>query len=195
MTETKRQKQKMMTKIHLLETATKLFGEKGILATKTIDIAKAAMVSHGTVFSHFPTQEDLLNATIENFGMKLGTRLHELLDDNSSLAEILNAHITGLIEFEPFYTRLIIERRLLPSTAKDTYVMIQSIISFHICSAAQKEIDEGTIKNQPVNLIFNTWLSLIHYYMSNSDLFSPDRSVLEQYGEQLLQHYLNLIRL
>lgn len=195
MSENKRQLQKNLTRRHLIETALKEFGEKGILATKTLDIAKAANVSHGTVFSHFPTQEDLLTAVIEDFGNKLAARLHELVDENSNLAEILKAHLTGLIEFEPFYIRLIIERRLLPEAARNTYIMLQSIVSFHISLAAEGEMKQGTIKIQPVHLIFNTWIGLIHYYMTNSDLFSPDGSVLKQYGEQLLQYYLNLIKI
>lgn len=194
MSENKRQIQKNLTRKHLIETALKQFGENGILATKTLDIAKAAKVSHGTVFSHFPTQEDLISAVIEAFGDNLAARLHELVNTDSSLSEILKAHLVGLTEFEPFYTKLIIERRLLPEAARNTYIMIQSTISFHISLAAEKEMKQGTIKTQPLHLIFNTWIGLIHYYMTNSDLFSPNGSVLERYGEELLQHYINLIK-
>ena len=195
MSENKRQIQKNLTRKHLIEAATEQFGKNGILTTKTLDIAKAANVSHGTLFSHFPTQEDLITAVIEDFGDKLASRLHELIDADSSLYEILKAHISGLTEFEPFYTRLIIERRLLPEAARNTYIMLQSTISFHIGLAAEKEIKQGTIKTEPVHLIFNTWIGLIHYYITNSDLFSPDGSVLQQYGEELLQHFINLIKL
>lgn len=195
MSENKRQIQKNLTRKHLIEAATKQFGKNGILNTKTLDIAKAAKVSHGTLFSHFPTQEDLITAVIEDFGDKLASRLHELIDADSSLYEILKAHISGLTEFEPLYTRLIIERRLLPEAARNTCIMLQSTISFHIGLAAEKEMKQGTIKTQPVHLIFNTWIGLIHYYITNSDLFSPDGLVLQQYGEELLQHFINLIKL
>lgn len=195
MSENKRQIQKNLTRKHLIEAATEQFGKNGILTTKTLDIAKAAKVSHGTLFSHFPTQEDLITAVIEDFGNNLASRLHELIDADSSLYEILKFHISGLTEFEPFYTRLIIERRLLPEAARNTYIMLQSTISFHIGLAAEKEIKQGIIKKQPIHLIFNTWIGLIHYYITNSDLFSPDCSVLAQYGEKLLQYYINLIKL
>lgn len=193
MSETKREKQKKLTRNHLIETAIKQFGENGITTTRTIDIAKAANVSHGTVFSHFSTQEELLVSVVQEFGERVSKKLHQLVDENSSLLYILEAHIKCLIEFEPFYTRLIIERRLLPEDVRNTYIMIQSTISFHIGIAAEKEMAQGLIRQMPIHLIYNTWVGLIHYYLTNSDLFSSNGSVLEQYGCELLQHYMNLI--
>jgi TetR/AcrR family transcriptional repressor of acrEF/envCD operon len=191
--ETKRQKQKKLTRKHLIEVAIVQFGENGIIATRTADIATVANVSHGTVFAHFPTQEELLISVIEEFGNRISQRLHELINTNSSLFEVLEAHITGLIEFEPFYTRLIIERRLLPESVCNTYIMIQSTISFHISIAAEKEIEQGNIRKIPIHLIYNTWIGLIHYYITNGDLFSHNGSVLKQYRNELLEHYANII--
>lgn len=191
--ENKRQIQKNLTRKLLIDTAIKQFGENGITGTRTADIAKAAKVSHGTVFAHFATQEELLIAVIEEFGERITQRLHTLVDIDSSLAEVLRAHITGLTEFEQFYSRLVIERRLLPEEAKNTYIMIQSTISFHISIAAEKEMSEGTIGNMPIHMVYNTWIALIHYYLSNGDLFSPDESVLKKHGAALLDHFMALI--
>lgn len=195
MPETKRQIQKNLTRKHLIEIAINKFGENGITTTRTADIAQAANVSHGTLFAHFPTQEELLTAVTEEFGIRITQRLHELVNTNSSFFEVLQAHLIGLIEFEPFYTRLVIERRLLPESVRNTYIMIQSTISFHISIAAQKEMEQGIIRKIPMHLIFNTWMGLIHYYITNSDLFSTNGSVLKQYGDELLQHYMNLIKI
>lgn len=192
--ETKRQKQKQLTRNLLIEIAIKQFGENGIITTKTADIAKLAKVSHGTVFAHFSTQEDLLISVIEEFGRRITKRLHELVDTNRSLYEILESHLKGLIEFEPFYTRLIIERRLLPESVRNTYIIIQSTISFHIGIVADKEIEQGGIRKIPIHLIFNTWIGLVHYYLTNGDLFSPNGSVLKEHSEELLKHYINLIK-
>ncbi|MHC1683781.1 MAG: TetR/AcrR family transcriptional regulator [Clostridiaceae bacterium] len=194
MIENKRQMQKRTTRNKLIEVAMKHFGENGIITSKTADIAKAAEVSHGTLFSHFPTQEELLIAVIEEFGNRISKRLHQLIDKKSNLKEVLEAHIIGISEFEEFYTRLIIERRLLPKKVTETYIMIQSTISFHIGIAAEKEIEQGYIKEMPVHLIFNTWISLIHYYLTNGDLFSAQGFVLKNYSEVLLNHYKNLIK-
>lgn len=193
MKENKRQIQKNLTRKNLIEVAIKHFAENGIINTKTSDIAKLAKVSHGTVFAHFATQEELLNEVIKEFGIRISERLNELVDINSSLIDILQAHIAGLTEFEQFYTRLISERRLLPLSASNTYIMIQSTISFHIEIAAKKEIEIGAIRELPVHLIYNSWIGLIHYYLTNSDLFSQNESVLKKYGSELLNHYMKLI--
>lgn len=190
---TQRQMQKDQTRKHLIETAFEQFAQRGLTTTRTADIAKAAKVSHGTVFAHFPTQEALLNAVIEEFGARVSLRLHELASCNNSLRDVLAAHLRGLTEFEAFYTRLVIEGRLLPESARNAFTIIQSSISFHLSQAAEREIKEGTIDPYPIHLLFNTWIGLIHYYLANNDLFAPEESVLERYGQELLEHYMRLI--
>jgi len=193
MKENKRNVQKELTRKKLIEVAIKLFGDNGILNTKTIDISKEAGVSHGTVFSHFKTQEELLDTVIEEVGDRIVSKLQELIDVNSSLEEILKAHINGLMEFEKFYTRLIIERRLLPESASNIYIIIQSSISFHIGEVLKKEIDKGKIIDTPIHLLFNSWVGLIHYYLTNGDLFTNEESILNNYGQELINHYIKLI--
>ncbi|WP_286908610.1 TetR/AcrR family transcriptional regulator [Clostridium sp. UBA1652] len=193
MKENKRNVQKELTRKKLIEVAIKLFGDNGILDTKTIDISKEAGVSHGTIFSHFKTQEELLVTVIEEVGDRIVSKLQELIDVNSSLEEILKAHINGLMEFEKFYTRLIIERRLLPESASNIYIIIQSSISFHIGEVLKREIAKGKIIDTPIHLLFNSWVGLIHYYLTNGDLFTKDGSILNNYGQDLINHYIKLI--
>lgn len=194
MKENKRNVQKELTRKKLIEVAIKLFGDNGILNTKTIDISKEAGVSHGTVFSHFKTQEELLDTVIEEVGDRIVSKLQDLIDVKGSLEEILKAHINGLIEFEKFYTRLIIERRLLPESASNIYIIIQSSISFHIGEVLKREIAKGKIIDTPIHLLFNSWVGLIHYYLTNGDLFTNDGSILNNYGQDLINHYIKLIK-
>lgn len=193
MSKSQRQKQKDRTREHIIEVAINQLAKDGLTAARTADIATAAEVSHGTVFAHFPTKEVLLNAVIEEFGIRITHRLHELVDNGGSVREVLNAHLKGLTEFEPFYTRLVLERRMLPESAQHTLVAIQSAVSFHLSEALERESAAGTIRPLPVHLHFNTWIGLIHYYLVNSDLFAPDGSVLARFGQGILEHYLALI--
>lgn len=193
MKENKRNVQKELTRKKLIEVAIKLFGDNGILNTKTIDISKEAGVSHGTVFSHFKTQEELLDTVIEEVGNRIVSKLQELIDVKGTLEEILKAHINGLMEFEKFYTRLIIERRLLPESASNIYIIIQSSISFHIGEVLKREIAKGKIIDTSIHLLFNSWVGLIHYYLTNGDLFTKDGSILNNYGQDLINHYIKLI--
>lgn len=194
MPETQRQKQKNATRKHIIEVAMKQYAMMGLTKARTSDIAKAANVSHGTIFAHFATQEELLIAVINEFGSRINKRLHELAAGRNGVQEVLEAHIEGLTEFEDFYTKLVIESRLLPEDVRNTFVMIQSTVSFHLSQAAEKEMKAGSILPLPIHMIFNGWIGLIHYYLANSDLFSPGESVLKRYGRDLLLYYMSLIR-
>ena len=190
---TKRQAQKLRTRELIEDTALSVFASKGFAAARAADIAEAAGVSHGTVFLHFPTIEELTAAVIERFGKRVSLRLHELARDGVGLRGVLEAHIKGLCEYEAFYTRLITERTLLPESAKTAFLIIQSSISLHISQAAQREMREGLIKEMPMHLLFNTWMGLVHYYLENSELFAPEGNVLGRYGETLIGFYLKMI--
>lgn len=193
MNKTKRQLQKEQTKKLLLQTAFNQFEKNGIMATRMSDIAKAANVSHGTVFVHFATQEILITTVIEEFGRKMTARTHELAGGTGSVREVLQAHLNGIMEYEGFYTRLVIEARMLPAASRNTLIMIHSAMSHHLSQAAQREMEAGTIAQMPVHLLFNTWMGLVNYYLTNGDLFAPQGSVLERYGQTLLDHYMSLL--
>lgn len=44
----------------IIEKAVRLFEDKGFLGVRMSDVAKATALSMGTIYSHFPTKEDLL---------------------------------------------------------------------------------------------------------------------------------------
>ncbi len=184
---------KEATRKLLVETALDQYTLKGITATPTADIARAAGVAHGTVFLHFSTQEALVAAVIEDFGARVTLRLHELVAQQATLRDVLTAHVRCLEEFEGFYTRLVVEGRLLPTSTRTTLLGIQTAISFHLAQAADREAQEGRIAPCPSHLLFNTWLGLVHYYLTNGDLFAPDGSVLHKYGPELVDHLLGLL--
>lgn len=190
---TKRQAQKLRTRELIEETALSVFADKGFTAARAADIANAAGVSHGTVFLHFSTMEELTAAVIERFGKRVSQRLHELASAGHGLSGVLEAHIKGLREHETFYTRLITERSLLPESAKTAFLSIQSSISLHISEAAERAMREGLIKQIPMHLLFNTWIGLVHYYLENGDLFAPGSSVLERRGGELIDHFMRLV--
>jgi AcrR family transcriptional regulator len=194
MAESQRQKQKVQTREHLIDVALDQLAKDGLTAARTSDIACAAKVSHGTVFVHFPTREVLVDAVIEEFGMRITKRLHELADSDCGMKELLKAHLKGITEYEAFYTRLVSERNNLHESARDSLIMIQSAVSFHLIQVAEREMEACKIRTMPVDLLFNTWVGLIHYYLVNGDLFAPGESVLERHGERLAEHFMNLIK-
>jgi len=190
MKQSKRQQQKENTRAALIRTAYAVFSEKGILATRMSDIAQAAGVSHGTVFLHFDTQEALISSVVAYYCGKIAARTHELSDACCTLRELLTAHLKGIGEFEPFYTRLVIENRLLPPGARDAWVKVQSEIALHFSRAT---VLEAECADKDSTLLFNTWVGMVHYYIVNSDIYAPEGGVIERYGERLVSFFMSMV--
>ncbi len=192
MKQNKRQIQKETTRKLILQAAYKVYSNEGFDAA-TNRIAKEAQIAHGSIFVHFPTVEDLKAGLLEQFGMDINKQLHELSENCDSLEDILYAHIEILMKHQGFYKRLISESSFLPEQARYVYVSIQSTVSFHLSKVIEKYQKEGKIKMLPIHFVFNSWLGLLHYYLSNEELFAPEGSVLNRYKEELAGNFLKLL--
>lgn len=182
--------QKGLTRDHLLTMAYGAFSKRGFLSTKTLDIAEAAGVSHGTVFLHFPTKEDLLVQTVEDFGIRFGTKLQKLTANKLEAREVLAVHLKMIREYEPFYANLVTEGPLLADSVRNRVFMIQSGIAHYL----EKSM-EGKKSVVPIHFLLNSWLGLIHYYLANRDLFAPGKSVIATCGKELLQNFIKTFQL
>jgi hypothetical protein len=89
---------------------------------------------------------------------------------------VLTTHLKILQQWEPFYTQLVICAPHLSKDIRTVIVNIQAGMAFYIEKAL---INKNIVAKAPLHLILNTWLGLIHYYLCNKDLFSPNQSVME----------------
>lgn len=189
----KRQLQKEQTRQNIMETAYRVYTERGFGAATAL-IAKEAGISHGAVFSHFSSVNELLECLIEEFGHALAVEIHDLAEASGSVEELLQIHLQVLIRHEGFYTRLITERALLPLEVQYTFSNTQSAFAHHFGRILEQEIKNHKVKDIPVHLLLHTWLGMIHYYLWNKDLFAPGAPVLSRYSQQLMDTFLKLIK-
>lgn len=190
---TNRELQKIQTLEKIMAVAFQLFAKQGLMATKTIDIAKAAGLSHGALFVHFPKREDLVSQVIQQFGEKVIRRIHELAGSGNGLEDVLVAHLQGLEEYEGFYTRVVMEGPLLAREVRQTLLGMQSALSHHLYEVAKIEIKKGAIKKIPMHMLFNSWIGLVHHYLINRDLFAPRQSVIKTKGPELIKQYMRMV--
>jgi len=183
----RRKLQKQETCQRLLEAAYQVICDRGMLNTRVSDIAQAARVSHGALFVHFESLEELIATVVAEYGGRIARRTHELASLSANLEELLRAHLAGIGEYEPFYTRLVMENRLLPQAARDVWIGIQSAISFHFSQLAERELPGADMA-----LLFNTWMGMVHYYLTNGDLFAPKGRVIPRYADTLVAFYMKL---
>jgi len=190
---TGREAKKHRTRARIVRAAYRLFARNGVAATSTARIARAARVSHGAIFLHFPTRGELVAQVIAECAQRMTRRVHELAEEGAGVRDVLAAHLSGLAEHEEIYARLVAEGPVLPPYARNTMLGIQAAISHHLARAAESEMERGTLRRMPLHLLFNTWLGLVHYYLVNRDLFAPGGSVLSAHGQELLDHYVRLM--
>jgi AcrR family transcriptional regulator len=189
-----RQEQKAATRRGLLQHAERLVIDRGFAETRTVDVARAAGVAHGSVFVHFPSRDDLMLSVATEMGRKLTDRLHAIATAGTGLPAALDAHLTYLAEHEDLYRRLLIEGPALPARFRTTWLGMQSAIAAYLLAAADVDIRAGRIRPVPGHLLFNTWLGLVHHYLMNREVFTSGTSVLAEHGPALRDHYLTLLK-
>lgn len=188
-----RNEQKQQTRQRVVDAATFLFAEKGLARTRTADIAKRAGLSHGGIFVHFGSRDELLAEVVSETGRKITDRLHSLITNDASLSEVLHAHLQCLSECETAYTAFLRESRLLPEDTLRARIGVQSAISYHLNESAERAMEDGYVRRLPKHMLFNTWIGLVHHYLMNRELFAPSGSVLKERGEELVSHFISLI--
>ena len=77
-----------------LRAAERLFVDKGYARVSVAEIAKAAGVSKGLVYHHFPSKEELLGQILEDVSAPLAERLCTVLRSN----ETVKAKLRSIVE-------------------------------------------------------------------------------------------------
>lgn len=189
-----RREQKEKTRLGLIDEALSLFARRGITATTTADVAKALEVSHGTVFMHFPTRDDLVLAVIDTFGARLSAELGRRLNNEMPLRALLRAHLSVLAEFEDFYLRLVTESHALPSALRAQVYSMNASLSYRFHRAAREQMKTGEFKQLAQVPFFSTWMALVQYHVMNRDLLCEDTPILKHKGEEILRLFTQLIK-
>jgi len=185
--------QKAETRARILQHAKRLCARRGFVRTRTIDVARAARVSHGSVFVHFPSRDGLVAAVVAEMAREITDALHAKATSGGTLADVLGAHLACLAEREDEVRWLLLEAPLLPKGFHTAWVGLQSAVSFHVLQAAERDMAAGRVREMAPHLLFNTWIGLVNHYVMNRDLFAPGRSVLAEHGEALRAHFLDLV--
>jgi AcrR family transcriptional regulator len=67
----------------ILDTADELFGQKGFDGTSTNDILEKVGIARGTLYYHFKSKEDIMDALIERYNVRLLGAAQEIAADKS----------------------------------------------------------------------------------------------------------------
>jgi AcrR family transcriptional regulator len=91
-----RERKKRQTRQLILDTAARLFLERGFDRITVTEIARAAELSEMTVFNYFPTKEDLVFARMEFFEEQLMAAVEQRPPEESALAAFGRMVLAGI---------------------------------------------------------------------------------------------------
>ncbi|WP_080834955.1 TetR/AcrR family transcriptional regulator [Cohnella massiliensis] len=70
-------------KNEILDAADELFGQKGFEGTSTNDILEKVGIARGTLYHHFKSKEEIMDALIERYGARLLSAARDAASDKS----------------------------------------------------------------------------------------------------------------
>jgi AcrR family transcriptional regulator len=95
-----RERKKQRTRQHLIDTARRMFGERGFEQVSVAELAREADVAPATVFNYFPTKEDLVFSALEVFE----ERMLDVIRDRPKGQSALEAFRSFILEPGGFFT-------------------------------------------------------------------------------------------
>ena len=98
-----REQQREETRRRLYESALAIFRRDGVVAARTEDIAKAAGVSRGSFYFHFPTKEHVLLERMAETEREICAAVEALPDDVAfaEMLRVINTALTRIWEADP----------------------------------------------------------------------------------------------
>lgn len=91
-----RERKKQRTRLHIADTARRLFLERGFEEVPVAEVARQAEVSVATVFNYFPTKEDLFYSGMETFEQQLVDAVRERPAGEAVLATFRRRVLDGV---------------------------------------------------------------------------------------------------
>ena len=200
-TQTKRSKKQTTKQQKIVETAIKMFAEKGYANTPTSEIAKTAGVAEGTIFRHYGTKDNLLLSVIlpflkESIPDVAEEIFNEVLSENIQCFEdFLRAFIKNRIEFlhqnkeifrvvvkELFYSEEL-RGEILPFFSKSILQHLNQVINLY------KEREE--LMDLPNETLIRMMLTIIGGYFVSRFVFWPDYSIENE--EKEVEHIVRFV--
>lgn len=67
----------------ILDAADELIGQKGLDGTSTVDILDKVRIARGTLYYHFKSKQDIIDALIDRYSVRLLCRAREIAEDKT----------------------------------------------------------------------------------------------------------------
>jgi TetR/AcrR family fatty acid metabolism transcriptional regulator len=180
----KNKKRSQEKELHILESALKIFGEKGFEAATISAIAKEAKISDVTIYEYFASKEDVIFSIAELYTRREMERMKQVEPYIHGAKEKMRVIIQGFLEFYetyPLYTSVALltlkgNRNFLKSPA---YATIREATR-SIVDAFDQGVEEGVFrKDIDGYLVRNLVLGFIEHLAAQWLLFGRPERITE----------------
>jgi TetR/AcrR family transcriptional regulator len=190
------------TRQRILDTAGRLFGERGKAAVSTTEIAKAAGINKAMIFYYFGSKDELYAAALKkwfsDFGESLRVELSGLEPGLPTIEAFVRAH-TGYLLKHPELVRLII-RELIASDFSSPTVYKEALQPFHVIrdrllGSLEIARERGEIRDvDPLHTAVNIISMDVFVFLGKPIVqgINPDID-MEKFIEERVHHILDLL--
>jgi len=154
----------------ILQTAMRLFVDKGIQATPTSRIAKEAGVATGTLFHHFSSKEDLIHALYHDIYMRIidyqKKHLDNALPPEERLYQVWKLDIewgTQNVEYSHFLERYSLFYYASETAINELFVHFEHCIAMFKALINTKQLISSDIEYIIDHYIWNIRMNIIHF--------------------------------
>jgi len=172
---------KISTRDKILESAIRLFAEKGFSGTTTREIAEKAGVNEALIFRHFSTKRDLYSAIIERKiseepGFEYPLEAFKETRDDWLIFKSIAIRMFDCVEKDPCFIRLLhfsaLEGHELSDMFFDTYVQYQRML---LSDYIERRISEGAFKNVNPVLAARAFIGMVINYILVQEIFGEKK--------------------
>ncbi len=180
----KNKKRNREKELHILESALKIFGEKGFEAATISAISREANISEVTLYEYFESKEDVIFSIAELYTRREVERMKQVEPYIHGSREKMRVIIQGFLEFYetyPLYASVALltlkgNRNFLKSTA---YATIREATR-SILDAFEQGVEEGVFRNDVDGyLVRNMVLGFIEHLAAQWLLFGRPERITE----------------
>lgn len=190
---------------YILESALRLFAEKGFSGTKTREIAELAGISETLIFQHFKTKEDLYRAALKELFAHHPV-IPEIEDkvaqkDDNAVFTTLALHMITHAQQDPRIVRLTAFRALEGSHFTESFLRGEEstlIVSDFLGTYIQQRINEDAFKNTNAQIAARLFIETVFMHIVDQEVAltgPPLAFPVEEIVETLVKIFLGGLKL
>jgi AcrR family transcriptional regulator len=190
------------SKLRILDTAARLFGERGKSAVSTTEIAREAGINKAMIFYYFGSKDELYQAAFRKWFGDLFTHIREKIEGIEPGLPLIEAFVrahTGYLLERPGLVKLII-RELLATDAGPPPAIAEVMASFQhfertMIQSIEIAKERGEIRNvDPLQTAVNIISMDVFIYLGKPivSIMAPDIDI-RAFIEDRVNHILDLL--